>query len=175
MKILKYTGMVLLAFLVILVVGGYLMPRHYHVERSRTIRASTADIQSQITDLHKWQVWNPWATYDTAMQVTYGTPSAGLGATMSWTSKEMGDGSITITHITPDSIREALNFGPEIEPPTATFYFKPEGQGTQVRWAMDGELGNNPFIRWYGLVMDSFIGKDYDRGLAKLADVVEGK
>jgi hypothetical protein len=175
MKILKIIGIVVLSILLILVVGGYLIPPHYHVERTRTFAASTADIQAQIIDLPKWQAWNPWADHDPAMKVTYGTPSAGVGASMSWTSDKTGQGSLTITHISNDSVREALNFGPDIEPPTTTFYFKPEGQGTQVRWAMDGELGNNPFMRWYGPLMDHFVGTDYEKGLEKLAKVVEKK
>ncbi|MEJ1929265.1 SRPBCC family protein [Nostoc sp. NIES-2111] len=175
MKILKRIGIGLLVLVAILGLGGFLLPRHYHVERSRTIAASTEAIQAQITDLQKWQAWNPWADYDPAMKVIYGTPSAGLGANMRWESSEMGNGSITITHITADSIREALDFGPDIVPPVTTFYFKPEGAGTNVRWAMSGDLGGNPFIRWYCLVMDRFIGRDYDKGLEKLAGIVEGK
>lgn len=175
MKILKRIGIGLLILVAILGLGGLLLPRHYHVERSRTIAASTEANQAQITDLRKWQAWNPWAHYDPAMKVVFGTPSAGVGATMRWESAEIGNGSITITQISPDSIREALDFGPDIEPPTAGLYFKPEGTGTNVRWAMDGDLGGNPFIRWYCLVMDRFIGNDYENGLEKLAGIVEGK
>lgn len=174
MKILKRIGIGLLVLVAILGLGGFLLPRHYHVERSRTIAASTEAIQAQITDLQKWQAWNPWADYDTAMQVTYGNPSAGLGATYRWKST-MGDGSLTLTQISADSIHQALDFGPDIPPPSSTFYFTPEGGGTKVRWAMRGDLGGNPFIRWYCLVMDRFIGRDYDKGLEKLAGIVEGK
>ena len=175
MKILKGIGITLLALFIILLVGGLLLPSHYRVERSRTIAATIPDIQAQITDLHNAQAWNPYVAHDPAMQVTYGTPAAGLGAHYSWTSDKIGNGSLTIDHISPDSVREQLDFGPDIPPPVATFYFKPEGNATQVRWAMRGDLGGNPFLHWYGLVMDHFIGGDYEKGLANLAARVEKK
>jgi hypothetical protein len=52
------------------------------------------------------------------------------------------------------------------------FTFVPEGAGTQVTWAMQG---NKPFIgKLMGLFMDceKICGDDFEKGLANLAKVV---
>jgi hypothetical protein len=39
---------------------------------------------------------------------------------------------------------------------------------------MDSKHGYNPVNRWFGaLLLDRVVGKDYEKGLAKLKDVLE--
>lgn len=40
-------------------------------------------------------------------------------------------------------------------------------------WGFDTDLGMNPIARYFGLVMDSMLGADYEKGLAKLKQVCE--
>jgi hypothetical protein len=35
-------------------------------------------------------------------------------------------------------------------------------------------MGNNPVGRWMGLTLDRFVGADYERGLERLRERVEG-
>ena len=37
-----------------------------------------------------------------------------------------------------------------------------------MTWSNDGDLGNNPLMRWMGLAMDKMVGADFDAGLANL-------
>ena len=50
---------------------------------------------------------------------------------------------------------------------------KPEGNQTQVTWGFESELGLNPMSRWMGLMMDNWVGGDYERGLVNLKTLVE--
>jgi hypothetical protein len=51
--------------------------------------------------------------------------------------------------------------------------FTPEGTGTKVSWTNEGEFGANPFMRYFGLVMDRMVGKDFAAGLSKLKTLAE--
>ena len=46
-----------------------------------------------------------------------------------------------------------------------TLKLEPEGAATKVTWSFVGEAGNNPMMRYMGLMMDGMIGKDFDAGL----------
>jgi hypothetical protein len=56
----------------------------------------------------------------------------------------------------------------------AWWLLSPEGDGTRVTWGLDSDMGNNPIGRWMGLMLDGFVGADYERGLEQLRQTVEG-
>jgi hypothetical protein len=48
------------------------------------------------------------------------------------------------------------------------------GTGTRVSWSLDSEHGYNPINRLFGaFLLDGMVGKDYEKGLAKLKGVLE--
>ena len=49
----------------------------------------------------------------------------------------------------------------------------PSGAGTTVSWTNAGEFGGNPFMRYFGLMMDRMVGKDFDAGLNNLKQLAE--
>ncbi len=49
---------------------------------------------------------------------------------------------------------------------------KPEGTGTSATWGFKMKL-DGMMDRWFGLLMERFIGPDYDKGLAKLKALAE--
>jgi effector-binding domain-containing protein len=46
--------------------------------------------------------------------------------------------------------------------------------GTQVTWSLDTDLGAGPIWRYFGLMMDRWVGKDFERGLVNLKALAEG-
>ena len=58
-------------------------------------------------------------------------------------------------------------------PAEATFRIEPADIGSRVTWTFDTDLGRNPFVRYFGLMFDSLIGTDYEKGLAKLKAAAE--
>jgi hypothetical protein len=45
---------------------------------------------------------------------------------------------------------------------------------TTVTWGFTTDMGNSPMGRWMGLMMDSWVGGDYETGLTNLKSLVEG-
>ena len=77
------------------------------------------------------------------------------------------------TMLEPDSkVETALDFGDQ-GTATATFDLEPEGSETKVTWGFSTDLGFNPVARYFGLMFDSWIGADYEAGLANLKALVE--
>lgn len=57
---------------------------------------------------------------------------------------------------------------------TGTLLLVPKGEAvTEVKWTSDGDLGNNPMYRYFGLFMDKMIGKDFEGGLINLKSLAE--
>ena len=174
---MKYLKTILItAVCVVILVGaiGFIMPRHVAIERTRSIKAPRAAISAQIADLRNWEQWSPWHKMDPNMKIEYSNPSSGPGAHDSWTSDKVGNGTMTLTAVTTDSIAQSMDFGMGL-PASAAFYLMSEGEATTVRWTGHFDMGPNPYKHVMGAMMDKMVGDDYAKGLDNLAATVEGK
>ena len=173
MKILKNIVIVIVALIAVLAVVGLLLPGTSKIERSVVIQAPAEVIFDQVNDLKKNEAWTPWK--DPTMKVTYGPVSEGKGAMSSWTSKDMGNGTMTIVESVPSSkIDVDLDFG-NMGTAKAFWTFAPEGDGVKVTETMTSEAGMNPAKRWMGLMTDKMVGPYFEKGLASLKTVSESR
>jgi hypothetical protein len=119
--------------------------------------------------------WLPWSDLDPNTRYTYSGPESGVGARMTWASdqREVGSGSQEITAVEPDrSVTTKLEFGAQgISKSTLTI--TPEGSGSRIVWAFDADFTGNFPGRYFGLMFDRLIGKDYEKGLARLKALAE--
>ena len=103
-------------------------------------------------------------------------PVAGVGSKMAWVgSSAIGSGSQEIIESTPDGrIVNALDFGGSQA--SARYRLVTEGSGTRVAWSMDSAHGYNPVNRGFdAFLLDRRVGKNYEKGLAKLKAVLESE
>ncbi|NVO55999.1 SRPBCC family protein [Rhodobacteraceae bacterium B1Z28] len=167
----------LIVLILILIGVSYLLPGKAEVSRSITIAAPPEAIFLYVNSMQETEKWSPWLSRDPETKLTYSGPDAGVGNTLNWSSEhpQVGTGSQEIIASTPDqAVRTALDFGP-MGTATASFVLQPEGQQTQVTWGFTSELGLNPMSRWMGVMMDKWVGGDYERGLDNLKALVEGQ
>ena len=174
MKIIKGLLVAIVLILVAVIVTGLLSPSQVKVERSIKINAPFAIIHSEINNLKQWNNWSPWYKMDTAMKIQYNEIEEGAGAGYTWMSdhKNVGNGDMTITSSSKDSISLAMNF---MKNGTgfATFIFRGSDSGTLVKWVMRMDMGDNPIKRAFGLFMDKMLGPDFEKGLADLKSYCE--
>lgn len=167
------------ALVAVLIVGllgiGFLLADKVHVERSTQIAASPATLYALLNSFEKFDQWSPWADLDPNVKVVRSGPPSGVGAHYAWHGNaDVGAGSQEIIETTPDSmVRIRLTFDGFDQPSTSTLSITPDGTGSRVSWAMDSDLGNNPMHRYFGLMMDKYIGQDYEKGLARLKTLAE--
>ncbi len=175
MKLLKWLLVSVVVFGIVLVGGSLFLPATTHVERSIHIAKAPSEVFATLDSFERFNEWSPWFEMDPAAQYSYSGTASGVGARMSWVgSPSVGSGSQEILVSEPHArIVNALDFGNSQA--KATYLFKPEGGGTHLSWSLDSEHGYNPLNRWFGaLLLDRMIGKDYEKGLAKLKALQEG-
>lgn len=160
----------------VLVVVIAMQPSDFRVSRSATMAAPQAAVFEQVNDFHKWDAWSPWVKLDPNAKITFEGPTSGEGSKFHWDGdNNVGAGSMTILKSEPnDHVHIKLDF---IRPFAGTsdvhFALKPEGDGTNVTWSMEGK--NNFIAKAIGLVIDcdKMIGDQYDKGLANMKEIVE--
>ncbi len=170
-----------IALIVVLAVAALLLyattrPDTFAVQRSTVVQAGTDKLFPLINDLHQFNTWNPYAKKDPAMQTSYRGPASGPGAAFDFSgNKDAGRGSVEVTGgQAPTRVDMVLHM---IEPfegrNQISFTLAPQGEATQVTWAMHGP---SPYIsKLIGIFidMDHMIGRDFEAGLAQLKAVAE--
>jgi uncharacterized protein YndB with AHSA1/START domain len=170
MKIVKRVVSILVVLAVALVAIAYALPSHYRVERSVDIDAPPSRIYPLVAETAAWKRWSAWNQRDPAMTIVYAGPASGSGAQWRWHSKTEGNGEMTFTSAEVDRRIGYKLFFPDFESTaTGTITFDAASPTTtRVTWTNEGELGNNPVMRWMGLSMDRMVGNDFALGLANL-------
>lgn len=148
---------------------------HFEVSRSQTVQADPARVHALIDDFHEWTAWSPWEDVDPDLRRTYTGPASGVGAHYAWQgNRKAGQGSMEITGSAPERIDVRLSF---LKPWKATnevaFELVPAGTGTEVTWRMWGENTGMAAVFTKVFNMDTFLGKDFEKGLARLKAVAE--
>jgi len=174
MKIVKWIGIVLLVFLAVLVIGGFMLPSTFVVARSADIAAPPEKIYALVADPRGWRQWSAWNRRDPQMHITYSGPPSGAGAKWEWSSKSQGDGAMTFTAAEPARrVAYELYFPDFGTTSTGDIRFVPRGQATRVIWTMYGDMGKNPLYHWMALGANGMVGKDFSEGLAGLKAAAE--
>lgn len=173
MKFLKRLLTFIGALVVLLFLVSFFLPGKVHVERSLQMNGiKPASVYAQLIDLKTYNDWMPWNKKDSAMKITWTDKTSGTGASYSWTSKKMGNGSLTITETVPDKmVKTDLNFM-ENGTAKAAWELADKDNGTLVKWFMDSEVSGSFFTKaiskYAFLFMDKMIGPDFEEGLQGL-------
>lgn len=174
---LRRIGLGLVSLIVVLIVAITLQPAHFAIQRSLQIQAPPAAVYAQIQDLHAWEAWSPWAKADPQMKQSYSGAAAGVGAISSWDGPQSGKGQMTITTVKPDrEVDIELRFFAPMEATNrVVFTLVPAEGGTDVTWRMEGhnDFAGKAFDLFVDL--DQMVGADFERGLAAMKSVVEGR
>ena len=146
MRVFVRLVLILVVAVVAVLVYAATRPDSFHVERSIAIKAPPEKIFALVDDFHKWASWSPYEKLDPAMSRTLSGADSGKGAAYEWSgNSKAGAGRMEIIDSTmPDSVGIKLDFTKPFEAHNiATFTLKPDGDATNVAWAMDGPM---PYI-----------------------------
>lgn len=174
MKFIKYAALTVLGLMVLFGVIGLFLPSSQHVERQITIDAPAARVFPYLNDFRKFNQWSPWAKMDPNTRYTYSGTERGTGAIMQWSSEHehVGMGSQQIVDSKPNElVKTEIDFGFGT-PAAASFTLSEDAGQTHVLWVFDVYMGNT-ISRYFGLMMDSWVGASYEQGLADLKALVE--
>lgn len=173
MKFFKIIGIILIALVVIIGVSIMAAPSEAHITRSTVINAPSKLIYQDLLIFKNFNEWSPWSEKDPNIRWEYYGPSVGTGAGMKWYSEDpkVGDGEMSLASASyPSSITYRLGFG--YSSADATVFLNESEMGTEVTWTYD-EVGITGFYKLFSLMTESFLGPDYEQGLAKLKTRME--
>lgn len=172
---LKKVVFAILVLPILIIVAAFFLPSRYKVERSIVIQAKPEILFPLLNDLRRWPEWTAWTSNrEPSLVYTYpGTTTTGVGALQTWTAQS-GNGSIKLTAADPaQGVSYELNFNEGRFISTGRLQFIPADQGTRLLWTNEGDLGGNPVGRYLGLLMDKWMGADFEIGLRNLKAKVE--
>jgi len=173
---LKVGVFVLIAAMAVVFVLAMTKPDTFRVQRTVHIQAAHDKVFPHINDFHNWSAWSPYEKLDPAMERTFSGAPSGVGAVYAWNSAgKAGVGRMEITGpAVPSRIGIKLDFFKPFEAHnTAEFLLEPQGDATEVTWAM---FGPAPFLSKVMQVffnLDNMVGRDFEVGLANLKAVSE--
>jgi hypothetical protein len=124
-----------------------------------------------IDNFHEWVKWSPWEDLDPQLQRVYSGPDEGVGATYAWDgNRKAGRGSMEIVSSDDREIGIRLAFEKPFKATNrTTFELSPVEGGTEVVWRMTGERSGLMGVLGRVFPMDNLIGKDFQKGLDRLA------
>lgn len=173
-RIFAWAALAIFALVLLGVLVGVFLPSRYRVERSIDIQAPAERVFAEVNDLRRNEAWSPWKVHDPSMRYTYPAASVGEGAIYRWTSRHSGAGELKIVRSIPyRRIDTELHF---MEQGKARGYwrFAPEGTRVHVRWGFEGDAGWNLPGRYFGLMMNRWVGPHFEEGLRRLKGIAEG-
>jgi hypothetical protein len=147
----------------------------FEVVRRTHVAADPARVHDLINDFHKWQSWSPWEDVDPALERDYSGSQSGVGARYSWSgNRKAGRGSMEITESNAEQVGLDLHFDKPIKADNKiVFELRPADGGTDVAWRMTGEQTGLGALFGKIFPMDKIVGKDFEKGLARLKTAAE--
>ncbi|MEO6511290.1 MAG: SRPBCC family protein [Nocardioides sp.] len=148
----------------------------YSVTRSTSIAAAPGTVHALVDDFHQWTQWSPWEDLDPDLRRSYSGPTSGKGARYVWKgNRKAGEGSMEITASAPDAVDVDLHFmKPFTNRSVVRLALRQTTTGTDVTWTMTGETPGGLMGLFTKVVpMDKLVGKDFEKGLARLKAVAE--
>jgi hypothetical protein len=175
-EIIAIIAVVLAVAIAAILILAALKPDTFRVQRSASIKAAPEKIFPLINDFHAWGSWSPYETKDPAMQRTFSGAASGKGAVYAWNgNNNVGSGRMEILEApAPDKVVIKLDFFKPFEGHnTAEFTLLPQGDATNVIWAMYGPAPFMSKLMQVFMNLDNMVGKDFAVGLANLKRVME--
>lgn len=143
----------------------------YTIRRSAVIEAPPQSVYEQIADFHNWTEWSPWEGLDPNMERSYSGAPSGEGSTYGWSgNKKAGQGKMEILEAeAPSHLLIDLVFEKPWKSHSVTeFTIDRTGSGSEVTWSMTGPMTLVTRVMGVFKSMDSMLGPDFEKGLAKL-------
>ena len=150
-------------------------PDSFRIQRATNIKSPPEKIFPHLEDLHAHSAWSPFEK-DPNMKRTHSGAPKGKGAVYEWHgNRQVGSGRIAITDTVPNSkvMLKLDMFRPFTAHNVVEFSLVPNGSGTNVSWAMQGQ---QPFMaKLVGTFIncDKMVGTQFEEGLAKLKAIAE--
>ncbi len=171
MNALKIVVIILVIVIVLVAIVIMVLPSQSHVERSIVINSTPDKIYSAVDGFTYFKEWSPWVKKDPLTEYEFSGGMSGVGATMKWKSKKVGNGTQKTIEVEQNKrVKSEIEFD-GMGASTAEFTLIADGSATKVTWTLDSKLSG--IGKMFGPFMDKMVGPDYESGLKSLKEYVE--
>jgi hypothetical protein len=151
------------------------MASKYSVVATREVKASAGKVHDLLVNMGRVEEWNPYVEMDPAIKSEMSDQKIGVGSWYSYESKRVGNGRLEMTEVTPTVITLEIKFfnKDKVDVGQTRYMISPgsSAETVTVTWEMTGEHAGFRKLLWP--IMNGVLGKAFDRGLEKLAAIVE--
>jgi len=182
MKVLKVLLIAVAIIIATFFAVGAFLPAKTKVERSIIINQSVETVFNKVNSFKEFNTWSPWAMKDKTTEYIYSGAESGVGAKMEWRSDhpEVGSGSQEIIESTlNETVTVSLKFDEQSGDAKAQYFLLPVMHSgkpmTRITWSLHLDNESNIIGRYFGLMMDEWVGTEYEKGLNQLKEVLEPK
>lgn len=177
MEIVWWIIGVLAALVAFVLIYAATKPNEFQTLRRTHIAAPPGKVYPLIEDFRNWAIWSPWEKMEKEGELarTFSGAARGVGAGYAWLGKKTGQGKMDIVEVRPDElVRIRLEFiKPFAALNTTDFVLRPDGEGTEVTWSMQGPQPY--FFKLMGTLFnsDKMVGGAFERGLRDMKQAAE--
>jgi uncharacterized protein YndB with AHSA1/START domain len=157
--------------IIIVLIPMFLSPK-FTMSRSIEIRAPLREVFKRLPDLNEFAKWNPFPEGDTTNQTTVN--GVGVNSTLAWRGDKTGEGKMTITKIVPDKeVAIRMEFFKPMSGVSMVYWVTnaKSDSSTEIVWRFEQDL--TYFKRYFGLMMEGMMGKQFEKGLLNYKTMVE--
>lgn len=150
-------------------------PDVLEVHREQAMKAGAIDVVPHLVDFEKFVKWSPWSELDPEQTVTFSSPPRGVGAWYRWKGNdEVGEGEMRVKAVSSTRVLMTLEFKEPFPARAKVPYTLTESEGqVTVDWGYRQELDLMGKVMGLFVDMDALLGADFEKGLARLQQVVE--
>ncbi len=112
------------------VIIGVCLPGERHITESIETNRKMTIVYDTVSSLRRFKDWNPLVLRDPAVELKLSGPASGVGATLDFTSKDLGTGSWKITEAEENKrVAIAIDDATKGHDKITTFTLEPTGKG----------------------------------------------
>jgi carbon monoxide dehydrogenase subunit G len=152
------------------------MPR-VHLDASITIHAPSRAVFERVSDLSRFNDWNPFPSMDPTTVSRHEGPASGPGAVFVYEGKRLGKGRMEIAAVdAPQRIDIDMTFwrGNAATHSKSAFVLAEKDGFTEVHWTFDEERGLAMYVMGK-LMFDRMMTGTFRSGLETLKSLVEAE
>jgi uncharacterized protein YndB with AHSA1/START domain len=150
---------------------------HAHLDARITIHAPAEAVFARMSDLSRFNDWNPFPSMDPTTTSRHEGPAAGLGAVFQYEGQRLGKGRMEIVAVERlQRIDIAMTFwrGSSVSQAKSAFVIREAGGSSEVHWTFDEDRGIGLYLMGK-LMFDRMMTGTFTRGLATLKSLVEAE
>lgn len=176
-KIFKLVLLLIVGFVLFIFAASFMVNPDISTERSIEIDQPKDVVFEYIRHLRNQDDYSPWAAMDPNMKQEFRGTDGTVGFISAWEGEETGKGEQEIVGIIDgERIDFKLRFFEPFESQADVYMITDSlsENRTRVTWGLESSMNRPMNLMLLFMNMEEAIGNDYDEGLEKLKEILEG-